>query len=111
MRLTSGPLRRLGCVLALSFRALVLREISGAWALDNGLAMTPTMGWLHWERFMCNTDCEEDPDSCVRYRSPSLRLSVCSEGYRFSAGASEPEGELPAVAAAFSFPANWLDGD
>lgn len=69
MRLTSRRLQRLTCVLALSFMALVLREISGAWALDNGLAMTPTMGWLHWERFMCNTDCKEEPDSCIRYRS------------------------------------------
>ncbi|KAL2077500.1 hypothetical protein ACEWY4_027004 [Coilia grayii] len=34
--------------------------------LDNGLAMTPTMGWLHWERFLCNTDCENDPNNCIR---------------------------------------------
>lgn len=71
----------LGCVLGLRSLALVLWGIPGARALDNGLAMTPTMGWLHWERFMCNTDCEEDPDSCVRYQRywvpPSLGLSVC----------------------------------
>lgn len=35
-------------------------------ALDNGLALQPTMGWLHWERFMCNTDCDRDPDNCIR---------------------------------------------
>lgn len=23
------------------------------------------MGWLHWERFMCNLDCQEEPDSCI----------------------------------------------
>lgn len=34
-------------------------------ALDNGLALKPTMGWLHWERFMCNTDCKGDPDNCI----------------------------------------------
>jgi len=33
--------------------------------LDNGLARTPPMGWLSWERFECNTDCESDPDSCI----------------------------------------------
>ncbi|XP_036295885.1 alpha-galactosidase A isoform X2 [Pipistrellus kuhlii] len=83
MRLTSGPLRRLGCVLALSFRALMLREISGAWALDNGLAMTPTMGWLHWERFMCNTDCEEDPDSCVSEKLFMQMADImASEGWK-----------------------------
>ncbi|KPP57728.1 Alpha-galactosidase A-like [Scleropages formosus] len=34
-------------------------------ALDNGLALTPAMGWLHWERFMCNTDCNAEPDNCI----------------------------------------------
>ncbi|KAM9577701.1 alpha-galactosidase A [Trichechus inunguis] len=57
--------QRLGCVLALSVLALVLWGVPGAKALDNGLAMTPTMGWLHWERFMCNVDCKQEPNSCV----------------------------------------------
>ncbi|XP_045673530.1 alpha-galactosidase A isoform X2 [Phyllostomus hastatus] len=64
MKLTSR-VQHLGCLLALCFLAQVLWDIPGAWALDNGLAMTPTMGWLHWERFMCNTDCKEEPDSCI----------------------------------------------
>lgn len=34
-------------------------------ALDNGLALTPPMGWLAWERFRCNTDCAGDPDNCI----------------------------------------------
>lgn len=79
MRLMSG-VQQLGCVLALCFLALVLWDVPVAWALNNGLAMTPTMGWLHWERFMCNIDCKEEPDSCIRYQRywvlPSLRLSV-----------------------------------
>ncbi|NXB27698.1 AGAL galactosidase, partial [Eulacestoma nigropectus] len=33
--------------------------------LDNGLARTPPMGWLHWERFLCGTDCAADPRRCV----------------------------------------------
>ncbi|XP_074056398.1 alpha-galactosidase A [Macrotis lagotis] len=37
----------------------------GVSALDNGLALTPTMGWLHWERFTCNVDCQEDPENCI----------------------------------------------
>lgn len=37
-------------------------------ALDNGLALKPTMGWLHWERFMCNVDCKGDPDNCISER-------------------------------------------
>lgn len=35
--------------------------------LENGLARTPPMGWLAWERFRCNTDCKNDPDNCIRY--------------------------------------------
>lgn len=45
--------------------ALVFWGILGAMALDNGLSRTPTMGWLHWERFLCNLDCWEEPDSCI----------------------------------------------
>ncbi|KAL0588736.1 Alpha-galactosidase A [Plecturocebus cupreus] len=60
-----NPHLQLGCALALRFLALVSWDISGARALDNGLARTPTMGWLHWERFMCNLDCQEEPDSCI----------------------------------------------
>ena len=35
-------------------------------ALDNGLALTPPMGWLSWERYRCNIDCVNDPDNCIR---------------------------------------------
>ncbi|XP_063970201.1 alpha-N-acetylgalactosaminidase-like isoform X2 [Lytechinus pictus] len=34
-------------------------------ALDNGLARTPPMGWLAWERFRCNIDCKNDPKNCI----------------------------------------------
>jgi len=34
--------------------------------LENGLARTPPMGWLTWERFRCNIDCDNDPDNCIR---------------------------------------------
>jgi len=36
-----------------------------ALSLDNGLARTPPMGWLTWERFRCNIDCDHDPDNCI----------------------------------------------
>lgn len=35
-------------------------------ALDNGLALTPPMGWLAWQRFRCTIDCDNFPDECVR---------------------------------------------
>lgn len=44
---------------------LFLGQISFLFALDNGLALTPPMGWLSWERFGCQVDCETYPDSCI----------------------------------------------
>uniref|UniRef100_A0A8C2IG11 Alpha-galactosidase n=1 Tax=Cyprinus carpio TaxID=7962 RepID=A0A8C2IG11_CYPCA len=46
-------------------------------ALDNGLALTPTMGWLHWERFMCNIDCDECiRSSCIEIFSSCLFMEM-----------------------------------
>ncbi|XP_054708264.1 alpha-N-acetylgalactosaminidase-like [Uloborus diversus] len=35
------------------------------YGLDNGLARTPPMGWLSWERFVCNINCADDPENCI----------------------------------------------
>ncbi len=35
--------------------------------LDNGLGLTPPMGWENWERFRCNVDCKSDPVNCIRW--------------------------------------------
>lgn len=32
---------------------------------DDGLALTPPMGWMAWERFRCDVDCKDDPDNCI----------------------------------------------
>ena len=34
-------------------------------SLDNGLALTPPMGWLSWERYRCDIDCASDPSNCI----------------------------------------------
>ncbi|KRX98561.1 Alpha-N-acetylgalactosaminidase [Trichinella pseudospiralis] len=44
--------------------------ISASWpvnlrALDNGVALTPPMGWLSWAAFGCQTDCSRYPLSCI----------------------------------------------
>ena len=48
----------------------------------NGLALTPPMGWMSWERFRCNTDCAKDPDNCI---SESLYKTmadhIAADGY------------------------------
>lgn len=51
---------------------LLLGALAPSLALENGLARTPPMGWLAWERFRCNTDCENDPDNCIRYEKDNF---------------------------------------
>lgn len=34
--------------------------------LDNGLALTPPLGWITTERFECLVDCANYPDDCIR---------------------------------------------
>lgn len=52
-------------------------------SLDNGLARTPPMGWLSWERFGCNTDCNLDPDTCISERLYLEQATLLIEdGYR-----------------------------
>lgn len=36
-------------------------------ALNNGLTLTPPMGWMSWQRFRCITDCDSYPEECIRY--------------------------------------------
>ena len=51
---------------------LLLIGMSQTWALDNGVARTPPMGWMTWERFRCTAgvsgtgpSCADDPDNCL----------------------------------------------
>lgn len=68
----------------LGFFALVLL-VSSVSTLENGLSRTPPMGWLAWERFRCNIDCEHDPENCIRFVLTStfpfkiLTALLCSE--------------------------------
>lgn len=46
--------------------APLLALVGQVLVLENGLLRRPPMGWLAWERFRCNIDCEEDPENCIR---------------------------------------------
>jgi hypothetical protein len=50
----------------LSIFVFAVSILTTASALDNGLALTPPMGWLAWERYRCIVDCVAYPDDCVR---------------------------------------------
>ncbi|KAI6171202.1 Alpha-galactosidase [Aphelenchoides bicaudatus] len=36
-----------------------------AQALDNGLVLKPPMGWMSWTEFLCETNCDAHPFSCI----------------------------------------------
>lgn len=42
------------------------QNLSGVDALNNGLALTPPMGWMSWQRYRCIIDCDTYPDECIR---------------------------------------------
>ncbi|KAH3743323.1 alpha-N-acetylgalactosaminidase precursor [Pelomyxa schiedti] len=51
--------------------------------LDNGLALTPPMGWLAWERFRCEIDCTTYPDDCISEKLfTDMADRLVADGYR-----------------------------
>jgi hypothetical protein len=63
------------------FVTLTSRKV--ALGLENGLARTPPMGWLAWERFRCNTDCANDPHNCISERLfRQMADLIVSDGYQ-----------------------------
>ena len=63
-------------------------------SLNNGLALTPPMGWLSWERYRCDIDCDTDPDNCISeklYQTMADHLAAdgyAAVGYQVSTTAS-----------------------
>uniref|UniRef100_A0A6P7F031 Alpha-galactosidase n=1 Tax=Diabrotica virgifera virgifera TaxID=50390 RepID=A0A6P7F031_DIAVI len=56
--------------------------ISTVNGLDNGLARTPPMGWMDWQRFRCLTNCTLYPDECISeklFRDMADRMAA--DGY------------------------------
>jgi len=52
-------------------------------ALDNGLALTPPMGWMAWQRFRCITNCTEYPDECINDKLfETMSDALVSEGFK-----------------------------
>lgn len=52
-------------MLKFSFLIFVFLAVEQSYSLDNGVARTPPMGWLSWERFTCNIDCVNYPHNCI----------------------------------------------
>ncbi len=49
------------------FLSILMFGCSSLFALDNGLARTPPMGWNSWNKFACNVSEEPDPRSRRRH--------------------------------------------
>ncbi|XP_036360764.1 alpha-N-acetylgalactosaminidase isoform X1 [Octopus sinensis] len=63
--------------------ASILLLCQSVLSLDNGLALTPPMGWLSWERFRCNVDCDTDPDNCISERLfMQMADHIVADGFR-----------------------------
>jgi len=58
---TVGPIATIFVVTL--FSALLIIDPSNA--LDNGVGLTPMLGWMSWMRFRCNVNCKLDPDNCI----------------------------------------------
>ncbi|GAB6023888.1 hypothetical protein CHUAL_008624 [Chamberlinius hualienensis] len=59
-----------------SWAIIVLTAVVSVKALNNGLAMTPPMGFNAWQAFGCQTDCVNFPDTCI---SEKLFKSIADE--------------------------------
>ncbi|KAF4718860.1 hypothetical protein FOZ63_031702, partial [Perkinsus olseni] len=90
--------------------------------LDNGLALTPPMGWLSWERFGCETDCVAHPDTCISERLYTdmadvlIRDGYKDVGYEYvniddcwsARGRDEKTGEILSDPQRFPHGIKWL---
>ncbi|XP_053130016.1 alpha-galactosidase A isoform X2 [Hemicordylus capensis] len=73
----------LALLLLLLLLLLLAAALRPAEALENGLARRPPLGWLHWERFLCQTDCAREPHRCVSEQLFMQMADVMvSEGWR-----------------------------
>lgn len=65
--MVSGPVDGVRGLVVVCVVAVVLVStcLNCSNALENGLARTPPMGWLSWERFGCQVDCNASLGECI----------------------------------------------
>ncbi|RZC40321.1 Melibiase domain containing protein, partial [Asbolus verrucosus] len=69
-------------MMKISLGILLFCALSSVHGLDNGLALTPPMGWMHWERFRCITDCVNYPNDCISEQLfRSIADQMAADGY------------------------------
>lgn len=99
--------------------ALLAALVPRARGLDNGLARVPPMGWLSWERYACETDCDRYPLNCVDEELYLRQARALVDGGYAKAGyvyldlddcvlRRGPDGRLQADPARFPHGMAWL---
>lgn len=69
------------CPLLLS-SLLVAVAVDQAAAWNNGLALTPPMGWMSWMRYACNIDCANYPGECIDQNLYKTMIDhIAKDGY------------------------------
>ncbi|CAG9863499.1 unnamed protein product [Phyllotreta striolata] len=69
-------------MIPISAAFFALAALKVAVCLDNGLARTPPMGWMHWQRFRCLVDCDIYPDECISEKLfRAMADHMVSDGY------------------------------
>lgn len=54
-------------VLVVLLLGILMDHRRAVMSLDNGLSLTPPMGWMTWQRFRCTIDCKTFPRECIRW--------------------------------------------
>ena len=81
MMMIIGSRREKGVSLV-EWLAVLFPLIGSGWALDNGLALTPPMGWMSWQRFKCDVDCRLHPKGCISEELVKRTVrAMASEGF------------------------------
>ena len=65
-----------------NYLVIILASLRLSSTLDNGLALTPPMGWMSWQRFKCSVDCRRHPQKCISEDLIKRTVkSMVSDGY------------------------------
>lgn len=65
---------------------LVLAVAAAAPLRAPGLAPTPPMGWMSWEIFRCDIDCQAHPDACINEQLYKAQTDALVAGGYLAAG-------------------------
>uniref|UniRef100_A0A6G1SIZ6 Alpha-galactosidase n=1 Tax=Aceria tosichella TaxID=561515 RepID=A0A6G1SIZ6_9ACAR len=72
------------CNHALLLLAIIsIGPLQNVTSLENGLARTPPMGWLAWERYVCEIDCKQYPGECIdHFLFQQMANKMVDDGYK-----------------------------